>query len=577
LLQDGSVDEITFGNRLVGSDDPTIGALYNATSAVRHLHNNTSRGKAVGRVHTHLAIDGTQQAVTGDSLGLATALLLYVQLQKPEIRRIENALGGDVAVTGAVDADGSVRAISNESISAKVTRAFFSPVNSLVVPKENADTAQTHVCDLERQYPNRRLRLVPVGHVSELIQDRNVVRAERVCIGKFVGRKAAKWTRTVKFQVPLLIALLYVLVCLGYPKAWPWFDWHIARIEIVGNQFKTLNVNGVVLWRSQPFEYELDTAFYHGATTRYWAVDVDDDSKDELFFVHGGDSRFTPSILYYEHYGKVVWRESAVLKTTYPGDMKYDQYPEEFFYEGPDFLPLSVGNGRVLVMTSCAASNPWRHQLMTFDSSGLVAGPYLSTGAGSLGAAVVMDIDADSNIDVILSGNSTDIQRVVMLAIDPLHLEGVNPPYSTERYLLSRMPKGSQLRYVTLPESPLSAGTEVYNTGWGGHVFDPTTQQFRVIVAEGYFLPIGGKRMTDIESLPKLYWTLNKDLIPVSLTFEAGSSSQMNQLLVLDGRAPVGDFDHLKDSLLSEVIVYHGNSVVHHPAEGIYFHPEDNK
>lgn len=53
--------------------------------------------------------------------------------------------------------------------------------------------------------------------------------------------------------------------------------------------------------------------------------------------------------------------------------------------------------------------------------------------------------------------------------------------------------------------------------------------------------------------------------------FHDGSVALMNDLLIKLGREPIDDRQKLLDSLKSEVVVYHGDSIVHHEAAGIYF------
>jgi len=97
---------------------------------------------------------------------------------------------------------------------------------------------------LKKRYNRRHLRLVPAERLTEVIENHNVIRAEKVCMGEFVVRKAYRYSRMTKVQVPLLVALLLVALAILFPKWTPWFDWHIARIEVIGNRFRTLNADG---------------------------------------------------------------------------------------------------------------------------------------------------------------------------------------------------------------------------------------------------------------------------------------------------------------------------------------------
>jgi len=247
-----TTDEITFANQIVKPDDRFIGVAYDSLEAVRQVFKASSfKDKASAFYHAHFSIraggapgrDSTH-TFTGDSIGLAVGLVTYTQLLKPEIMRQERFIASDVAFTGGVSPDGAFIPVNKETLSVKVERAFFSPIKYLVLPEGNLIAAKEHLERLKKRYNRRHLRLVPAERLTEVIENHNVIRAEKVCMGEFVVRKAYRYSRMTKVQVPLLVALLLVALAILFPKWTPWFDWHIARIEVIGNRFRTLNADG---------------------------------------------------------------------------------------------------------------------------------------------------------------------------------------------------------------------------------------------------------------------------------------------------------------------------------------------
>jgi len=571
-------DEVVFESQVKSADDPFIGVVYNSLSAVRHLLSRAEgkRKPEHAAFRARFEIAESKQVITGDSIGLAAALVAYAQLLRPEILRYDRFVSSDVVFTASIAPDGRLLPVNADTLPVKLRRAFSSPVRYVVLPKASADTAESILSELQKLYPRRRMQLIAAEDIRDVIEDRNVVRTERVCIGQFVGRKASKWTRTTKVQVPLLFVLLYVLICLIYPKAGPWFDWHIAGVKIEGDRFRTVNARGQTIWRSEPFEYQLNHPQSDDKRRSYWATDTDGDGREELFFAPS-ISTVMPTLVYYDHDGSMIWRKSTCTKTRYPGDTGYPDCPEMFNYNPADIQPYVDRNGHKFALTDCAANWPWRFQIMAFDTSGCVSGPFLTTGAGALGNSSLADIDSDGESEIITGGTDNRVERVVMIALKPLKLSGVNPPYDDSLYRMSGMPRGSQIRYVSLPETPLSQDHEVKSALAGAIKFDTLRGVYFLVVAEGYSLPINGVKIEEVDKLPHVYWTLDRDFIPLTLEFEDGAREQINQLMVASGRSRITDFEGLRESMLREVVVYHGDSLVYHPAKGIYFNSKKSR
>jgi hypothetical protein len=165
---------------------------------------------------------------------------------KPEIMRHERFLSSDVAFTGSIDKEGRVLPVNGDTIALKIERAFFSPVKYLVLPIDNLAIAQNALEQLSIKYPHRRLLLVGASHLSDLLENRNIIRSEKVCIGQLTARRVVKYSRMTKLQVLLLLVLIWALLAIIDTKTFApwWFDWRIDHIEIMGNRFRTVNPDG---------------------------------------------------------------------------------------------------------------------------------------------------------------------------------------------------------------------------------------------------------------------------------------------------------------------------------------------
>ncbi len=131
-----SPDQVAFDNQVKTADDPFIGVAYDSLKAVRTgLRSAGFAQRAQGSYRAFLSIDGSNRTFTGDSIGLAVSLVAFTQLLRPEVMRQERFIASDIAVTGSIDADGRITPVNNDTIAAKIERAFFSHVRLRLLHK----------------------------------------------------------------------------------------------------------------------------------------------------------------------------------------------------------------------------------------------------------------------------------------------------------------------------------------------------------------------------------------------------------------------------------------------------------
>ena len=392
-----------------------------------------------------------------------------------------------------------------------------------------------------------------------------------------------------KVQVPLLLVLGYLLVCLLYPKAWVGFDWRIDHLDIAGNRFKTVNSDGHVLWESDAFEAPLSVPFYFqnhrsNGWKSFCAVDVDSDGKDELFYaadIQQGTS-MQARLCFYDHNGTLQWSQEVLVKTTYPGDRAALGYKENTTYAWHGILPISVKNHGLCVMTSCCASDPAREQMMLFSCEGVaLAGPYLQTGSSVDWSGLTVDVDGNGQDEVIVFGLNNRNERAFLAVFDPMKLFGVSPSYDEPLFQASGLPRGSQLYYVSFPETRVSEGNEIRNSVRWLSVKPQSNNRYECSITEGNNLTIAGSTRHVSESgsplLPEYFCYLDEDFIPQYVSIGDGRLDNLNSLLRSLGKAPYSDKDSLQDALLNDIIVYHGDSIVYHPVAGICYSEQTDR
>jgi hypothetical protein len=472
--QKATTDEVTLDNQLKTPDDPFVGVVYESLEAVRGLFRNFNLKKeSKSFYHAHYAVKDSGQAFTGDSIGLSAGLVAYTELLRPEILRIDRFLSAEIACTGGIDKTGKITKVNEDTLWLKIERAFFSPIKHVVLPQANFAAAQEHVNRLRRKYPRRRLRLIGIEHIRDALDNRNILRDEKICFAPYIAKKTARYGRSVKVQVPILLVLLYLLICLMYPKAWPWFDWNPEYVRLTKTGFVALNKDSKTLWSK---EYECDSLTERSV----WKIgDFDGDSKNEVAFIPKVvESSPCPSnahIYLYDHNDELVFDRICAIYGEYPGDTSR-QIPYI-----PGSIDLVQCDDNMLIVTSVFQSNPARIHYRFWSTIGDSLGWYINAGFGGPKGGIKIQFDGKESL-LFLNQNNR-LSCAALYVLNPYSSVGVSPPYTGTEYNLNGVKKGNHLYYVIFPASDiLSEQTLLYHGPL--RIIVETDSLYRVEIAE---------------------------------------------------------------------------------------------
>ncbi len=290
-IDDGDTDEIVIDHQVRKPDDPHIGSFAAALAALRLWSAGAASLSNGQRLSGRYTISrGRGQLVSGGSMGLAAFAVSYGAWRNRDLHRDRHIIGRSVALTGAIEPDGTVSDISPETLQHKIERVCHSPVTHVAIPEKNRNDAETILTDLHTQYPNRRLHLIPITTTADLLDDRNIIRPERLCLGEFAVKQVGRWGRRPLVLSPLLLLLVYLVGSLLYRPIWIWYDTNPAGLFVQPGGIVAVNVSGDEIGHYSNFPYSL-RVFNHpegqpviGGVRLSSIADIDHDGQNEILF-----------------------------------------------------------------------------------------------------------------------------------------------------------------------------------------------------------------------------------------------------------------------------------------------------
>ncbi len=447
-------DKISLNDKLKSHNDPYIEVIFNSISIVKSHIKQFIGNKSIF-LHSHLNIMHNTQEVTGDSIGLASAAVMYTNLIKDEVQRYERFLSGEVVLTGSLDKQGNVLPINEDTLLYKIERIFFSHINYLVLPESNYEKAKQIIEKLNNNYPNRKLFLHPVENFSDILRTKDITRSEKVCIGEIAAKTIYKYSKMTKVQIPILVALVVIagmLLIQQFPKVSPWFDWSPQYLQITENGFEALNADSLFLW-----EVEMDCPIEY--IYSYAIDDIDNDGLNEVAYspsqMRSETCQSGGYLFLYDDNGDELWSSDAVIYNEYPAK---NSSKHEYALNNVKILKV---NNSFQILTAVSASHPSTTQIRLWSISGESLSWYINSGSSSFTENRFYQLKDKL---FIFCGINNNIHSAVLYVLDAQSFEGISPSYDVfESYDIDII-KGNQIQYVKFPQTDISlVSKERYN------------------------------------------------------------------------------------------------------------------
>jgi len=541
LKRDADSDEVTFHHQVKSPDDPFVGTVYAAFDVLRRIDNRRAATVSTGpRYRGRFTFErDSGETYSGDSIGLSAFAVAYGDQWGREVHRERRLIGQTVTFTGGIGPDGSVQPISPDSLPLKVERAFHSPITHLIVPEANRKAAEAEAGLLRQAHPHRRLHIIGVERPSDIIADHNIFHTEKLWPGEFAIRKAAKYSRSVKVHVPVLVVLGYLLLCLIEPRAWPLFDRNPQYLHLRTDGFDILNADHTRIG-SKTFPCECDTV-----ESRWTVGDLDKDSRNEFAYilkaVETSPCSLNAVLFVYDDDNRRLFDRSCVILGEYPGDTSL-QKPYRPGYV--DFIDLGDS---AIVRTGVTISNMARTHMKFWSRTGDQVGWYINQGFGGDPPGRIYSQGRDGLWLAAYNNrmkNSAGKAGQALFKLRPTGSRGVSPPYlPTPDGDVSKCQRGNQLQYIVFPPTDVVDVSVIPYAGIRGIVPEPDGG-LHVAIAHGG--PPHDAEVWYYVNREGRVWSLQEDdyFWPV------------RDSLVAEGKLPQVDHDRYRQSLLESVMYW---------------------
>ncbi|MCB0752203.1 MAG: hypothetical protein KDC52_12070, partial [Ignavibacteriae bacterium] len=323
----------------------------------------------------------------------------------------------NIITTGSMNEEGQIGAVGGEIIRTKLITASYSITNKFIVPLDDLNSAIEVLNTLNEKFPKRKLAIIPMQNINDVINRRDIVGIEKQNIVRWGSKKLIK----NKIAVSLAIILTAVLLSFYYVNQ----DKNPASIEMLDGKIFIKNKVNKVLWSK---DYSACTEKILNVVSSYpynkcRIIDVDNDGKNEVLVALSEGSN---NLFLYNSIGEVIWeyKHADSLGT------KDEKFTGQFNILG--IIDTIHANGKIELLIYFQHYNYYPTGIAKLD---LLTGEKISDvlwHPGAIGGAVLVDWNKDGKKEIIAGGASNGMHKAYLFSIDHDKLSGTFP--TSENY-----------------------------------------------------------------------------------------------------------------------------------------------
>jgi hypothetical protein len=438
-------DIVTVHNPVRQIDDSFLEqAAVSVTVARNYLIRNHDLPRNI-RFRIDYRIDAVNSQFTGDSLGVAFAVAATEAIAELQSMKLRFAVPHDVAFTGALHSDESVKMVDGQGLALKLERAWHSQLRAIALPNAHLVDAVRQIQEMRGESSNRQLDVVGVGRFDDIMRNPLLVSKTITPYWKWLGQRAWQAKRSLWVEIPVLTILLSILtfVILGLTIKTP------VSIEYTNSGFRILNRFGFEIWSKDFPGAQLKDATDQLIDLCQFA-DIDADGKPEvLLFLPSKDANsYTARLFVYNDRGDTLFSRFCGVCQQYPTDSLPESRSD--FYECGR-VRVAEANGRKLIITEIMKNEPGRGYIRLWSTRGDSLGWYINSGGTTF--MQVADADHDGSEELLFFGFNNRLQCVALFVLPSNSAAGVGPPYdvNSRGYDLSQVVHGNHKVYLAFP------------------------------------------------------------------------------------------------------------------------------
>ncbi len=385
-----------------------------------------------------ISFDKKQGFYEGNSLGIALTLSFLDQILKFYNPAFIINVKEQSAFTGGVTEAGEVLCTSEDIIKRKVAAVFFSEINSFVFPKCEETYAYFALTQLKNSYPGRKLKLIPVEEINDVLNRRDVIKIKKqkliVRTGKFIKKN---W---ISAAVTVLLAILF-----GYLFVVD-FDDNPAMVFYNSNQIFVTNKNSKKLFS---FPFTLQWGKIEEINKYLRILDINNDGKNEILFVESPESANSnnlkmSSLSCYDKHKKLLWNYNFDEIVSSNREIMIPEY-------GIDLVDTVNENGKMVLVAYACNAVSFASAVFKID---LLKGKKIGDAfwcSGHINDAILTDINMDKKKEFIGWASDNGFEQPVIWAMNLDTLQGARP--TTQDYQIHDKQEAKLLFYIRTPNT----------------------------------------------------------------------------------------------------------------------------
>ncbi len=409
---------------------------------------NFVRGKSL-KTETHhevvISFDKKYGEYVGSSLGLVLTIGFIEELLSYYRAREVVKIKSGTAITGGVDADGKVQPLPSSSVITKTEVAFYSTVNYLAVPKDNDSTAAEKLSELNKAYPQRRLKIIGIESIADLLDRRNLVEINKISAAKYVSKKLYK-------QKYHYIVILILLAAVGFFFAKN-FNNDPASLEFENHILTVKNKYGNTLWSTHidyP-DYPPNIEQRNNRTARLF--DINNDGRKEVILTEESlnelqNKQDLGRVACFDYKHKLLW-QYVFHDTISTRIEKFTPFYGLKIFDIND----KIKDPQLLLVGQQKDFYPSPLIKLRLRDGKQVGKIFWHPGGGSGG--FIKDLRGDGRQEVVATAISNGLERCVFYSIDYDKLTGTAP--TTADYTFYNRKTADFNCYTILPKTDLNA------------------------------------------------------------------------------------------------------------------------